>query len=240
MPELKIDGIELDVPEGWSVLDAAKFLGIEIPTLCYNEGLVPGGNCRLCIVEIGKGDNSKLVTSCTYPATQGLNVRTASSRVVKARKLILELLIAQCPTSKTLQDLASKFGLKQVRFKPKWDNCILCGLCVRICEQQMMASAIGFVNRGNNLKITTPFDKTSDVCRKCGACIYICPACTLRCIGPDRDKVLCNGCYNSLQPTCIEVHDNYSCWMGYTGNCGTCVKVPATEDNDKKIKIEVK
>jgi len=163
MPEIKIDGLKLDVPEDWNLLQALKFLGIEIPTLCQEEGLSPGGNCRLCIVEIGEGENSKLVTSCTYPVFEGLNVRTSSKRVIKARKIILELLIAQAPYSKRLQDLASKLGLKRIRFKPKWEDCVLCGLCVRMCEEQMMAKAIGFVNRGNKLKITTPFDKTSEV-----------------------------------------------------------------------------
>ena len=144
--------------------------------------------------------------------------------------MILELLIAQCPTSKVLQDLAAKIGLNQVRFTPKWEDCINCGLCVRICEEQMMASAIGFVNRGNKLKITTPFDKTSDVCRRCGGCIYICPVCTIRCEGPIPVNVLCGRCQNTLQPTCIDVYDDYNCWMGLKSECGTCI----TEESSNK------
>lgn len=223
MPKISIDGIEIDVPKHWTVLDTARFLGLDIPTLCYHEGLSPWGGCRLCVVEIGEGKDTKLVTSCTYPVEEGLIVRTATKRVVNARKLILELLIAQCPTSKVLQDLAAKMGLKRVRFKPKWEDCIYCGLCVRICEEQMMAKAIGFVDRGNRLKITTPFDKTSEVCKKCGACMYICPVCTLRCVGAKPEDVLCGRCENSLQPTCLDVYDNYACWMGLKGECGTCV-----------------
>ena len=92
-----------------------------------------------------------------------------------------------------------------------------------------MASAIDFVNRGNKLKITTPFDETSEDCRKCGACMYICPACTLRCDGPDPENLLCGGCYNSLQPTCLEENNNFSCWMGLKGECGTCVRDPIEE-----------
>ena len=222
--KITIDGINFDAPEGWTILETAKFLGLEIPTICHDEGLSPWGGCRLCIVEIGTGDNTKLVTSCTYPVEENLVVFTATKRVVKARKMILELLIAQCPTSKKLQDLAAKMGLKQVRFTPKWEDCIYCGLCVRMCEEQMMANAIGFVNRGNKLTINTPFDKTSDVCRKCGACMYICPACNLRCEGPQPETVLCGRCENSLQPTCLEVYENnYHCWMGLKGECGTCV-----------------
>ena len=168
MAKIRIDGIEFDAPEHWTILEAAKFLGLEIPTLCYYEGLTPWGGCRLCLVEIKSGNNTKLVTSCTYPVEEGLSVKTSTPRVLKARKMMLELMIAQCPTSKTLQDMAAKMGVDKVRFKPKWETCFYCGLCVRMCEEQMMASAIGFVNRGNKLKITTPFDITSEDCRRCG------------------------------------------------------------------------
>ena len=235
MPKITIDGIDFDAPDGWTILEAARFLGLDIPTVCYNEGLSSWGGCRLCIVEIGTGDRTKLVTSCTYPVDEGLIIRTASNRVVEARKMILELLISQCPTSKVLQDMASKMGLQKVRFKPKWENCFYCGLCVRMCEEQMMASAIDFVNRGNKIKITTPFDETSEDCRKCGACMYICPACTLRCDGADPENVLCGGCYNDLQPTCLEIQDNFSCWMGLKGECGTCVR-EKSEDSTEECK----
>lgn len=227
---IKIDGINFDAPEHFTILDAARFLGLDIPTLCYHEGLSPGGNCRLCVVEIGTGDRTKLVTSCTYPVEEGLVVRTSSERVVKSRKMILELLIAQCPTSKVLQDLASKMGLNKVRFKGKWENCINCGLCVRMCEEQMMAKAIGFVSRGNELRISTPFDEKSDDCRKCGACMYICPVITLRCHGANPESVLCNGCYNSLQPTCTSNEDNFNCWMGLRNECGTCYSEESKEN----------
>ena len=199
--QINIDGINFDAPNGSTVLEAANFLGIKIPTLCYHEGLSPWGGCRLCIVEIGKGDRTKLVTSCTYPVEEGLLVRTTNERIENARKMILELLISQCPTSKTLQDLASEMGLNRVRFRPKWEDCIQCGLCIRMCNEQMMTSAIGFQSRGNKLKITTPFDENSEECRKCGGCIYICPACTLRCDGPQPDHVLCGGCSQYKSPS---------------------------------------
>ncbi len=197
--QINIDSIRFDAPEGITILEAANFLGIKIPTLCHHEGLSPWGGCRLCIVEIGSVDKTKLVTSCTYPVEEGLIVRTTNERIINARKMILELLISQCPTSKKLQDLASDMGLNRVRFRPKWENCIQCGLCIRMCDEQMMASAIGFRSRGNNLRITTPFDENSEVCRKCGGCIYVCPACTLRCDGPRPETVLCGGC-SHFQP----------------------------------------
>jgi ferredoxin len=110
-----------------------------------------------------------------------------------------------------------------VRFKVRHEQCILCGLCVRLCAEQMMAKAIGFVNRGYRRKVSTPFDLRSDVCRTCGACLYICPACQLRCQGPDAPDAVCNACL-APAPTCLEVYDDFACFMGSVGDCGTCVK----------------
>jgi bidirectional [NiFe] hydrogenase diaphorase subunit len=237
MPKIKIDGIEFQAPDKWTVLECAKFLGLDIPTLCYDEGLEAWGGCRMCLVEIGKAPNTKLVTSCTYPAEEGLIVRTSTPRVINARKMVLELLIAQCPTSKVLQDMAAKMGLKQVRFKPKWEKCFYCGLCVRICDEQMMAKAIGYTNRGNKLKINTPFDANSEDCRRCGGCMYICPACTLRCEGKDAKEVLCGRCENAMQPTCLDVYESYNCWMGLKGECGTCVSKESLSGSPTSYKV---
>ena len=90
---LKINGLDVSVEEGTTLLEAARFMGFSIPTLCHLDGLTPLGACRLCIVEIGEGSKARLVSSCTYPAEEGLKVRTASSRVIKARKMIVELLL---------------------------------------------------------------------------------------------------------------------------------------------------
>jgi bidirectional [NiFe] hydrogenase diaphorase subunit len=109
MIELTINGLNVAVEKGTTLLEAAKFLGFPVPTLCHLEGLSPYGACRLCVVEIGEGPKAKLVTSCTFKAEEGLKVRTGSSRVIRARKMILELLLASCPQSKTIQDLASVY-----------------------------------------------------------------------------------------------------------------------------------
>ncbi|MFC1783760.1 2Fe-2S iron-sulfur cluster-binding protein, partial [Planctomycetota bacterium] len=107
MITLNINGLNVSVEVGTTLLEASKFLGFPIPTLCHMEGLSSYGACRLCVVEIGEEPKTKLVSSCTYLAEEGLKVRTASSRVVRARKIILELLLASCPQSKIIQDLAS-------------------------------------------------------------------------------------------------------------------------------------
>jgi len=214
MITLKINGLEVSVEQSTTLLEAARFMGFPIPTLCHMDGLSSYGACRLCVVEIGEGPKAKLVSACTYPAEEGLKVRTASSRVLRARKMILELLLASCPQSKVIQDLASAHGIRQQRFKQEYEDCILCGLCVRMCGEQMMSKAIGFRNRGEKRSIGTPFDIKSDVCRLCGGCMYVCPACQLRCTYAEPEKAICGGCAN-LTPPCIkkEQFDDMMCYM---------------------------
>ncbi len=225
MINLRINGLDVQAEEWWSLLETSRFYGMEIPTLCHHDGLSEWGGCRLCVVEIGEGANTKLVSSCTYPATPGLVVRTHSQKVIAARKMMVELLLSICPSSKTVQDLASQLGVQKVRFKVEQGDCIYCGLCVRMCAEQMDGRAIGFINRGGSIKITTPFDIQSDVCRRCGACMYICPACQLRCQGPEPPGVICGSCLN-LEPTCTDFYEDQMCYMGGAGGCGTCIREP--------------
>jgi len=220
MISLTINGLRVSVEDGSTLLEAARFLGFPIPTLCYMEGLSPYGACRLCVVELGEGPKARLVSSCTYPAQEGLKVRTASARVLRARKMILELLLASCPQSKIIQDLASAHGVSQQRFRQEHEDCILCGLCVRMCEEQMMAKAIGFRGRGETRSIGTPFDIKSEQCRLCGGCIYVCPACQLRCTFTEPDKAICGGCAN-LSPPCVE-KEQFDDMMCYMNPCVAC------------------
>ena len=220
MISFTLNGLKVSVEAGTTLLEAAKFYGFPIPTLCHMEGLSPYGACRLCVVEIGKEPNSRLVSSCTYPVEEGLNIRTTSSRVLKARKMILELLLASCPQSKVIQDLAAAHEVRQQRFRQEHEDCILCGLCVRMCEEQMMAKAIGFRGRGEKKSIGTPFDIKSEECRLCGGCIYVCPACQLRCTYTEPDKAICGGCAN-LSPPCVE-KEQFNDVMCYMEPCVAC------------------
>ena len=232
MITLRINGLNVQAEKGWTILEACKFYGIPIPTLCHHEGLSDYGACRLCIVEIGEGKNAKIVSSCTYPVEEGLVVRTHSKKIVNYRKLIIELMLARCPSSKTIQDLAAKYGVQKVRFKIKYDDCILCGLCTRMCEEQMGAKAIGFIDRGKNRRITTPFDIKSDVCRTCGACMYICPCCQLRCQGPEPPGVVCGSCQNIEYP-CLEIYDDVHC---YLDPCAACLLEESKKKEEKMKK----
>ncbi len=190
MVGLTIDGMKTMVPEGTTVLEAARGIGIAIPTLCYDPALTPYGACRLCIVEVAKGNGSSLDASCTLPVREGQVIFTNSERIKNARKIIIELLLATCPTSKKLQDLASNFGVNKIRFKIKDKDCILCGLCVRVCSEVIGQSAVGYANRGGRRVIATPFGTRSEDCIGCGACVFVCPTGALTCEDIDGKRVL--------------------------------------------------
>jgi len=196
MVELTIDGIKTRAPEGMTVLEAATEMGIVIPTLCYHPGLSPYGACRVCIVEVVKGDRSSLEASCTLPVEQGQVILTGSERVLRTRKVIVELLLSSCPNSKTLQSMAGHMGINKVRFKIKDRGCILCGLCVRYCKEQMQSGCIGFVGRGTSRKVAFAFDVPPEECRKCGGGEWICPVCEPCCMAGNLIDGLCGGCQN--------------------------------------------
>ncbi len=171
-----IDGRSVEVEQGTTVLEAAQNLGIKIPTLCYHKALSPYGGCRLCLVEVDEGSRKRIQTSCIYRAEDGLKVQTDTERVVKARKIVLELMLARCPESEEIRLLAEELGVTETRIKKTRDEkCILCGLCVRMCSERMGKAVIGFANRGLKREVIPPFDARSEVCMGCGACEFICP-----------------------------------------------------------------
>ncbi|MCX5998045.1 MAG: 2Fe-2S iron-sulfur cluster-binding protein [Chloroflexi bacterium] len=208
MVELTIDGIRTSVVEGTTVLEAARDIGVVIPTLCYYPGLSSYGECRVCLVEVVKsGNRSSLEASCAMPVEQGLVILTNSLKVVKARKVVVELLLSLCPSSKTLQDMASRMGINEVRFKIKERDCILCGRCVRYCKEQMKSGGIGFVGRGTSRRVATAFGVTPEECRNCGGCEWVCPVCERACLAGNLVNGLCGGCQNAAPvetcPVCV-------------------------------------
>ena len=175
---LKIDGVEVKTKEDTTILQAATSVGIDIPTLCYHNALSPFGACRVCSVEItDKRGRKKIVTSCNYPVKEGLVVFTKSERALKTRKLLLELLLARCPKVKKIKQLAQKYGVRKPRFwiKDAEEDCILCGLCTRVCEERIGVYAINFAKRGVEREVTAPYNEFSDDCIGCGACAIVCP-----------------------------------------------------------------
>jgi bidirectional [NiFe] hydrogenase diaphorase subunit len=172
---LTIDNQKVTTEEGTSILEAARSAGIDIPTLCYHEKLAPRGACRLCLVEITKGRRKRLVTSCVYLAEEGLKVETESKPVVRIRKMLLELMLASSPGVKAIQDYARRYGITRSRFDIEPDFCILCGLCVRYCNEVKDKNAIGFVGRGTQRKVMFFPDIAAEECPKCGECFPLCP-----------------------------------------------------------------
>jgi len=205
MVELTINNIKVKAEEGMTILDAAKSVGIYIPTLCHMKDLLPTGACRICVVEV---DGQRgLTPSCAYPVMEGMKVDTNSQRVRTARKTIVELLVENhpqdcliCVRNKNceLQDLAERYNLREHRYLgEKKDHaidissasmerdpakCILCGRCVRTCCEVQNVGAIDFTNRGFKSNVTTPFNVGLNVsdCILCGQCILVCPTAALR------------------------------------------------------------
>ncbi len=178
MVTINIDGREYQVQEGQTILQVARENGIDIPTLCHHEAIEPYGACRLCVVEITKGRRNRIVTSCLYPVEEGLKVQTNSPRVIQNRKMLVELLLARCSKNKVIHELASQLGIEKPLIRPEFleqEDCIVCGLCVRACEQVVGASAISLVNRGITKEPASPFLESARDCIGCGSCFYICP-----------------------------------------------------------------
>jgi NADH-quinone oxidoreductase subunit G/NADP-reducing hydrogenase subunit HndD len=194
------NGRQLEAKQGDTVLEALRCAGISVPTLCHIEGLNPTGACRMCVVEVDGARN--LVPSCSFPVAQGMKIKSNSPRVLQARRTIIELLLANHPDDCLycgrsgrcdLQSLAQDLGVRQRRYRglkterdqdvssPSIvrdpDKCVLCGKCVRICEEIQGVSAIDFIGRGSRSFVGTAFDKGLNVssCINCGQCVVACP-----------------------------------------------------------------
>jgi bidirectional [NiFe] hydrogenase diaphorase subunit len=175
MVTLTIDGRKIQAEEGTTILEAAQENNIYIPTLCHHEEVTPYGACRLCTVEVTKNGRKRLVASCLYEVAEGLKVTTDSERISANRQMLMELLLARCPNNKAIQDLAYKLGVEKTSFKLDDNDCMLCALCVRVCQEVVGVSAISLVNRGVDRAMATPYFEDSNVCIGCGSCAYVCP-----------------------------------------------------------------
>ncbi len=199
MIEMQVDGRMIEAREGETILSALKREGVHVPTLCSMEGLLPSGACRMCIVEMEGPGN--FVPACSFPVAPGMKILTRSPKVLDARRTIVELLLSNHPDdclycSRSgkcdLQKLSQDMGIRERLYRGKRnerekdvsgpiirdpDKCILCGRCVRICEEVQAVGAIDFVGRGSKAYIGTAFDQGLNIstCINCGQCIVACP-----------------------------------------------------------------
>lgn len=178
---LTINGKKVSAEAGESLLDVARRNGAQIPSLCHYPNVEPYGACRICLVEVTKDGRTKLTTSCNYVVQDGIEVQTNSGEIKEHRQMLLELLLGQAPNSKRIQTLAKANGvsentLKKIHPPAGRENCIVCGLCNRVCSGVVGASAVTLTGRGDTKGVEVPFKEwISDSCIGCGACVSICP-----------------------------------------------------------------
>ena len=200
MVSLTIDGRKAIVPAGSTIIEAAAAVGVKIPALCYHPELKPEGACRVCVVEIKGGRGP--VASCVFPVSEGMEVYTNTASIRNARKTVVELLLANHPqdcltcqrnTNCELQAIAADLGVREIPFEGEkkhcaiddnnpslvrdQNKCILCGRCIRACNERQEMHVYSFINRGFNTMVSPAFDLGIDkvACTYCGQCASVCP-----------------------------------------------------------------
>lgn len=198
--DIEINNQPVSAKRGETIKNVLDRIGIHVPTLCYLNGFTPTGGCRMCVVEVD--GISELVPSCSHPVEEWMKIRTHSPRVLKARKVLVELLLAGHPDDCLycdrngncgLQDLAAEMDIHERKYHGKRQNiqidkacqsvvrdpakCVLCGRCIRVCDEMIGVSAIDVVGRGTESRIGTSYNKglNTQTCVKCGQCILVCP-----------------------------------------------------------------
>lgn len=205
---LQIDGQEVKVREGATILDAAASLGISIPTLCHHEKLHPYGACRVCSVEVEANGRTMVVAACTYPAENNVVVRTRTEKIDRIRRALVEMMMAHAPDSDKLVALAEEYGVDRDRFRKSTNFCIHCGLCVRYCAEVKKKHALGFIDRGPKKRINFVPEIALRECWDCKECFELCPTSALQAayvltVGltapPEEETSACGACSSSCE-----------------------------------------
>jgi bidirectional [NiFe] hydrogenase diaphorase subunit len=198
---LRINGTEVEVPEGTTILKAAELNGVEIPTLCQLDGLTPYGGCRFCLVEVS--GTTKLFPACTTPAASGMEVTTQSPKLYEYRKMVIQTLLAErthicavCVANEhcELQAAANNHGVDHVLYERNWscdeidsthdflvidrNRCILCTRCIRVCDEIEGAHTLDLKQRGKRTQVIMDQDQkwgTAKSCTSCRKCAKVCP-----------------------------------------------------------------
>ncbi len=214
-----INQIPVEAAKGTTLLAAARSIGVEIPTYCQHDDLEGYGACRLCVVEVKKGRSTKVVASCLYPVEEGIEVQTETDKIARHRRVILELMKAKWPN--VPKALMEKYGVKEGRLVPNITFCILCGLCVRHCEDVKKASALGFIGRGVDRQVVT---FPSAALPNCPDCVH------------NKDMQCFKVC-----PTGV-ISNDYACYFNYGPRGAHPIAHPIRmrdKDNEKTVKNTV-
>ena len=167
----KINDTEVEAEKGMMLLPVALEYGFEIPHLCYHEALSPGGMCGLCVVEVTKEGRTRVAMSCKYPVEEGIKVATDTEKIRQVRKRAWEVLLARASRSEVIRSMAQAAGVKETTLEKRDDDCILCGLCERVCREIVGANALTITRKGDRREVVP----NPEACIACGACVYICP-----------------------------------------------------------------
>jgi heterodisulfide reductase subunit A len=253
MVTMTIDGKPVEVLEDTTILKAAEKAGVWIPTMCHSDYFEPYGVCRLCSVEVVRGKRSRIVTACNFPVRGGMTVHTDSAKVKWIRKLIMEMTLSRWPNVKVVKEMAERLGIEKSRFvsleRDESENaCILCGMCVNMCNDVVKAGVLGFANTGIKREVVLPFNEQSDRCIVCGACAHVCPTGHIKMIIEDyrgKKPEFTLGPKTAISvPTLqavprVPVIDTESCIHFKTGGCEICAKVCEPNAINYEMKDEV-
>lgn len=209
---ITLDGAKVRAAKGTTVLDTALAYGTCIPHLCHMPNYSALGACRLCIVEVIRNGRAKVTTSCTLDVQDGMAVVTNSDKIRRLRKNIAEMLVAEAPNSKAIQCIAVRCGVQEVRYPFHNNHCVLCGRCVRACNEMWQAKAIGFVGRGKERRVDFPFGVKPAFCKMCLSCVDLCPMTITPCGAPMNrgEERFCGMCESQLSmnedvsDTCVQ------------------------------------
>jgi len=218
---VNINGALISAAKGTTILDAALDYGICIPHLCRVPYIEDIGACRLCIVEHIINGRSKITTSCTLLVQEGMVVLTNTDKIRKLRHNLAELLVAEAPNSRAIQDIALRCGVSEVRYPFRNSDCILCGRCVRACTGKNAEKPLGFVGRGKNRHIEFPFNLRNELCNDCGRCIDLCPMAMPACDGQMKlgEEHLCGKCESKLSSEDLALGHCVGCFFGEGFQC---------------------
>ncbi len=254
MVTVNIDGQQVEVAEETTILKAAEKAGIWIPTMCHCEYFEPYGVCRLCSVEVVRGKRSRIVTSCNYPVRNGITVHTDSARVKWIRKLLMEMMFSRWPNVKIVREMAERLGVGKPRFvslerDEAEDACILCGMCVNMCNEVVKAGVLGFSNTGIKREVVLPFGEQTDRCIVCGACVKVCPTGHIKMVLEDyrgKKPEFTLGPRTAISVPSLQavprvpVIDAESCIHFKTGGCEICSTVCEPNAINYEMKDEIR